>query len=170
MKTLIIALLSFASVAFAETDLVLPDARHLAIFDRFVCNDFNEQGLSAPAPFAQSGIRFEKLVGDGMILQFLITATYPTQQDECRYSALLIRGRKNTLVRKESKAYPLHGTADCSAGKAVLDETIQSMAFTYDTKPITHIGLRLNLKAIDNPGLCNAEKPFARVVFLRQRK
>lgn len=166
MKTLLLALALFSSQAFAvEGDLVLPGARFLANFDRFICNDFAEEGVPLPSSLDGFGLKFDQLQVDGMTVAALITANFEENGQACRYSALLQRGARSTLNRKESKAFSTRADITCEDGKAKIDAIVTKMTFSV-TKPINFIGLRI--PAVDT-AVCGGDAKGVKIVFARDR-
>ena len=166
-KLTLLFLLAISPAAYADEDLTLPDARFLTTYNRVVCDSFDEAGIQSPESFTGRHVVIEKLLGDRMVLNFLITATYQGSSAECRYSALLARGRKNTMVKTESKAYSADPATDCSEGKQFLDETFAQMPFSYTTNPIKFIGLKVPVA--DAVGLCGEGAKKVKIVFERQK-
>jgi hypothetical protein len=166
MKILLLALALIAPQAHAvEGDLVLPDARFLANFDRFICNDFAEEGIPMPTSLEGFGLKFDQLQVDGMTVAALITANFEENGQACRYSALLQRGARSTLNLKQSKAFSADAAITCEAGKAVIDALVAKMSFSV-TKPINYLGLRV--PAVDT-AVCGADAKGIKIVFARDR-
>lgn len=166
MKILFLALALIAPQAYAaEGDLVLPGARFLANFDRFICNDFSEEGVPMPNSLQGFGLQFDQLQVDGMTVAALITANYEENGQACRYSALLARGARSALNLKESKAFSADAASSCEAGKAVIDALVAKMTFSV-TKPINFIGLRV--PAVD-ASVCGEDAKGVKIVFARDR-
>jgi hypothetical protein len=171
MKSLALLALLVSPFAHAQAseqaDLVLPEARHVTVFDRFICQDFTEKGFSSLDLFSRDGIVLEKFFGDGMVIQFLLTASHPASEGAgtCHYSALFTRGRRNTVVRLQSKSYAEAEGADCSAGKEKIDGLFTKVPFTHDSKPLRHISLKVAVPGMEK--FCGEGKNFARVVFRR---
>lgn len=167
MKILLLALAALiAPQAYAvEGDLVLPDARFLANFDRYICNDFTEEGIPLPTSLEGFGLKFDQLQVDGMTVAALITANFEENGQACRYSALLQRGARSTLNLKQSKAFSADATAACADGKAKIDALVTKMTFSV-TKPINFLGLRI--PAVDT-AVCGGEAKGVKIVFARDR-
>jgi hypothetical protein len=166
MKILFLALALIAPQAYAaEGDLVLPGARFLANFDRFICNDFAEEGVALPASLEGFGLKFDQLQVDGMTVAALITANFEENGQVCRYSGLLQRGARSSLNLKESKAFSTGADITCESGKAVIDALVAKMTFSV-TKPINYIGLRV--PAV-NAEACGADAKGVKIVFARDR-
>ncbi len=167
MKILLLLLSTVTSLA-QTGDLILPDARYLAKFDRLVCRDFDEAGIQTPESLASDGVVFEKLVADGMVIQFLVTAVFRRGEVVCHYSALLMRARKNNLARTDSRVYSDHAEADCSAGKEKLDALFTRMPFAYTSHPIRFISLKI--PTVDAVQVCGEGANSIRLVFDLVRK
>jgi hypothetical protein len=166
MKILFLALALIAPQAqAAEGDLILPGARFLANFDRFICNDFAEEGVPLPSSLEGLGLKFDQLQVDGMTVAALITADFEENGQACRYSALLQRGARSTLNLKESKAFAADAATTCESGKAVIDALVTKMSFSV-TKPINFIGLRI--PAVD-AAVCGEGAKGVKIVFARDR-
>jgi hypothetical protein len=168
MKTLLLTLALLAPQAqsyAAEGDLILPGARFLAHFDRFICNDFAEAGVGLPESLEGFGLEFDQLQVDGMTVAALLTANFEENGTACRYSALLQRGSRSSLNLKESKAFSPAAETDCEAGKALIDALVTKMTFSV-TKPINFIGLRV--PAV-NTTACGEGAKGVKIVFARDR-
>lgn len=167
LLSLLFTLSLLSPAAFAiEGDLVLPGAYFGALYDRLICDSFEEVGVNTPTALAARDVRIEKLLGDRMLIQFLVAANFRQDDSECRYSMILTRARNNALVRTESKAFALDGTSDCAQGKAELDSLFSGrLPFTYTKNPIRFVALKITSPTA--PEVCGETAHHFRVVFER---
>lgn len=160
-----LSLLTPATYAM-EGDLVLPDAYFGALYNRLICNSFDEEGVTAPSALSTRNVRVEKLLADRMLIQFLIAANFQQDDSECRYSMILTRARNNALVKTESRAFALAGTSDCQQGKEDMDQLFSGrLPFTFTKNPIRFVALKVTTPT--GAEVCGEGVNFFRIVFER---
>lgn len=157
--------LSFASPAFAiEGDLVLPEAYFGALYNRLICDSFEEVGVASPTAFLARDVQIEKMLADRMLIQFLVAANFKQDDSQCRYSMILTRARNNALVKTQSKAFALDGTSDCAEGKTELDALFSGrLPYTYTKSPIRFVALKVTTPTAAE--VCGEGATYFRVVF-----
>lgn len=162
--------LSLTTSAYAmEGDLTLPDGAFFgALYNRLICDSFDEVGVNSPSALTSRDIQIEKMLADRMLIQFLVAANFKQDESVCRYSMILTRARNNALVKTDSKAFAIAGPSDCAQGKEELDKIFSGrLPYAYTKNPIRFISLK-----ITNPTaaeVCGEGAGHFRVVFERVR-
>lgn len=136
-KLLLVAtvVMSMSSAFAAEGDLVLPGAKWIAKFNKYVCAAFGPEATQ-PAGHSDLKVKFEQITTDSTLDNGLITASFKVEGKTCRYSALLLADNAAATIRLvESKAFAPEGDVDCSAGKAELDASLESNDYLYYGHP-----------------------------------
>ncbi|KYG63760.1 hypothetical protein AZI86_13120 [Bdellovibrio bacteriovorus] len=162
--------LSLTSPAFAmEGDLTLPDGAFFgALYNRLICDSFDEVGVNTPSALKTHDVQIEKLLADRMLIQFLVAANFKQDDSTCRYSMVLTRARNNALVKTDSKAFAIDGTSDCIQGKEELDKLFSGrLPYTYTKNPIRFISLKITTPTASE--VCGEGADHFRVVFERVR-
>ena len=131
--TLLIAIAPMTSFA-EEGDLVLPGAKWVAKFDKFVCAAFGP-AVSAPSSFADINVKFERIVTDSSLDNGLITANFTEEGSNCRYSAIIFADNAaSTSKLVQSKAFSTAGVT-CEKGKAIIDAALLANDYLYYGHP-----------------------------------
>ncbi len=138
MKNILLAtaLSAMSFVSFAnDGDLVLPGERWISTFNGYICAAF-QPTVEAPAVHSELNVKFETLTSDYSLDNGLIKATFEVDGEVCRYSAIMFADNDAaTIDLVESKAYSLGENADCSAGKALLDQHLTANDYLYYGHP-----------------------------------
>lgn len=129
-----------ASVSFAQTaDLVLPGAKWIAKFDKYICAAFGES-VPRPRNLENFSVNFDEITTDSTLDNALLKATFVENGKSCRYNAILFadnNAQSSQLV--QSIAYNPEGNGsaylDCAGGKAVLDQALASTKYLYYGHP-----------------------------------
>lgn len=109
------------SSAFAETDLKIPGEKWLGKFTGYVCDAEGEK-TAPPVAHSNLNVVFENVVTDATLDNGVIKATFTSNGNVCRYSAIMLADNTaQTITLVESKAYSNTEGVDCSEGKALLD-------------------------------------------------
>lgn len=164
MKFALIALTMITSVAMADTDLSIPGEKWVGKFTGYVCQP--EIGLQAvPASHKNLNVKFETIVTDATLDNGVLKATFESNGNVCRYSAIMLADNTaQTIKLVESKAYSNTEGVDCSFGKAVLDEQL-SPVNDYEYYGHPH-HMALMVEATDAEALCGTASTHVGIDFI----
>ena len=121
-------------------DLVLPGAKWVAGFNKYVCAAYGES-TTRPQALEQINVQFEQVVSDSTLDHALLTATFEEKGVSCRYNAIIqadneaqtsqfIQSIAYNPAAKDGSAY-----IACSAGKNILDKAFAANKYLYYGHP-----------------------------------
>ncbi len=167
MKSLsILFAMFFSSLAFAQTDIQLPQEKWAGQFTKFVCDD-SGQAVSAPTTMSNMNVNFEMISTDRTLDNALLRATFTENGRTCRYNAVLFADNANNRVQLvQSLAFTTEGEAtayrDCVQGKEVLDQLLLDNEYLYYGHPHN---LAIMAPMVDAANVCGEGAEFVGINF-----